>query len=73
MRLVDDAHRAWKWFSVQAMAWAIALQGAWTALPEEMRAGIPPQLVHWITMALLVLGIVGRLVRQDPKDRGQQP
>ena len=67
MRLVDDIKSAWRWFSVQAMAWAIALQGAWEFIPDDMKAGIPPKLVTWITVGLLVLGIAGRLVKQEKK------
>jgi hypothetical protein len=67
MKLVDDARRAWRWFSVQAMALAVALQGAWEFVPDDLRAGIPPRLVTGITVCLLVLGIAGRLVRQGDK------
>lgn len=68
MKLVDDVRGAWRWISVQAMAAAVALQGAWQAAPEDMRASIPHEWVSWATMALLTLGIVGRLVKQAPKD-----
>lgn len=64
MKLVDDAKKAWSWFSVQAMAWAIAIQGAWEFVPDDLKAGIPPKLVTFVTMTLLVLGIAGRLVKQ---------
>jgi hypothetical protein len=67
MKLVDDARRAWRWISVHCMAWAIAVQGAWEVVPPEMRSGIPPRAVTAITVALLVLGIVGRLVKQGDK------
>ena len=67
MKLVDDAKQAWKWFSMQAMVWALAVQGAWEVLPPEMKAGVPPQAVTWITFALLGMGIVGRLVKQGDK------
>lgn len=67
MRLVDDARSAWRWFSVQAMAWALAIQGAWQAVPDDMKASIPAGVVHWLTMGLLVLGIAGRLVKQGEK------
>ena len=62
--MVDDARNAWKWFSVHAMAWAIAIQGAWELCPPDLRAGVPPKLVTVITLVLLVLGLVGRLVKQ---------
>jgi hypothetical protein len=65
MRLVDDARRAWRWLSVQCMALALALQGAWEILPEELKSGVPPRAVTFITLSLLVLGILGRLVKQE--------
>jgi hypothetical protein len=67
MRLVDDARRAYRWFSVQAMVWAIAIQGAWEFVPDDMKAGLSPKLVSGLTVGLLVLGLVGRLVKQEPK------
>lgn len=65
MTLVDNAKQAWKWFSVQAMALALAIQGAWEVLPDDMKASIPHNLVTYTTLALLALGIGGRLVKQD--------
>ena len=64
MRLVDNAKNAWKFFSVQAMAVAGALQGAWLAMPPDLQARVPGEWVDALTMAILALGIVGRLVDQ---------
>lgn len=64
MTFVENARNAWRWFSVQAMALAVALQVTWANLPPEMKASIPPQWVTYGTVALMVLGIVGRLVAQ---------
>lgn len=64
MRLVDDARRAWRWFSVQAMALAVAGQVAWANMPGDLKASVPPNLVTYGTIGLLVLGILGRLVKQ---------
>lgn len=69
MKLVENAKQAWRWFSVQAMALAAALQGAWILVPDEMRASLPHGVVQWITIALLVLGVAGRLVVQAPKEK----
>jgi hypothetical protein len=69
VKLVDDAKRAWRWFSVQAMAWAVAIQGAWEFAPDDLKAGMPPKLVTVVTVTLLVLGIAGRLVKQEEKSR----
>jgi hypothetical protein len=64
MKLIDNACDAWKWFSVQAMGWAIAIQGAWLAMPPELKTRVPADWVDALTVAILVLGIVGRLVDQ---------
>ena len=64
MTLVENAKNAWRWFSVQAMAVAAVVQGAWIALPEDMKTSVPDNYVRAITLALLVLGIAGRLVKQ---------
>lgn len=65
MKLVEDARRAWRWFSVQAMAFSILLQGAWESMSEDLRAEFP--LVPKLAMAVLILGVIGRVVKQEPK------
>lgn len=67
MKLVDDARKAWGWLSMQCMGLALALQGAWEIVPDDLKAGIPPKAVTGITVGLLVLGMVGRLVKQSEK------
>lgn len=69
MKLIDDAKHAWRWFSVQAMVIAGALQGAWLFIPPEMQASIPRNIVQGVTLALLVFGVAGRLVQQKPKKK----
>ena len=65
MKLVDNAGKAWRWFSVQAMALSGALQGAWLAMPPDLQSRVPSEWVDALTMAILALGIAGRLVKQD--------
>ena len=67
LELVDDAKQAWRWLSMQAMTAALAVQSAWLFIPEDMKSSIPPNIVQAVTLALLGLGIVGRLVKQEPK------
>ena len=62
--LVENASSAWKWLSVQAMALTGVVQATWLAMPEDMKASIPANWVQYLTLALLVLGIVGRMVKQ---------
>jgi hypothetical protein len=64
MKLIKDARRAWRFFSVQAMALAGALQGAWLAMPPDLQSRVPGDIVDGLTVAILALGIVGRLVDQ---------
>lgn len=64
MKFVDDARKAWRWISVQAMVLAAAIQGAWVFIPDDMKTSIPSKYVGAVTMALMVLGVAGRLVKQ---------
>lgn len=68
MKLVKNAGQSFRWFSVQAMAVAGALQGAWLALPAELKLRVPAEWVDAITIAILVLGVIGRLVDQGSGD-----
>jgi hypothetical protein len=65
MRLVDDARHFWKWFSVQAMALAAAVQGAWAAFSDDLKQNVPHWLVTALTLGLLFAGIAGRMVQQN--------
>tara|TARA_R110000822_G_scaffold64325_5_gene157964 strand:+ start:8188 stop:8415 length:228 start_codon:yes stop_codon:yes gene_type:complete len=67
LELVDDAKQAWKWISMQAMVLAAAIQGAWLYIPEDLKLSIPPNVVQGVTLVLLVAGVAGRLVKQEPK------
>lgn len=70
MKLVKNAGQAWRWFSVQADAVAIAGAGAWLAIPDDMRAAVPADWLAVGAIVLAVLGIVGRLVKQGGDDAG---
>lgn len=65
MKLIDNVNKAWRMVSVQAMVAAGAVQLAWESLPPSLLASVPPDVVKYVTLGLLVLGIVGRLVKQD--------
>ena len=64
MKLVDNARHAWQWFSVQAFVLAGALQAVWMQLPPDMKTKIPDNLVSVATIAICVLGVIGRLTSQ---------
>lgn len=65
MKLIGNWRRAHRMLSVQAMSLAAAIQGAWVFVPEDLKTGIPPGVLQWVSMGLLGIGIVGRLVKQE--------
>ena len=65
MKFVDNVKESWKWFSMQSMTLAMAVQGTWMTIPEELKNEVPKNLVHWITLILVVAGIFGRLIKQS--------
>ncbi len=68
MKLVPDWRRAWRWFSVQALALQGIAGAAWLAVPDDMRAAVPPDWLAVAAVALTVLGILGRIVDQGGDD-----
>lgn len=64
MKLIPEAKNWWRMFSVQAMLAAGTIQGVWLALPDDLRASVPDSWLRVATIALLIAGVVGRLVSQ---------
>lgn len=64
MKLVANWKSAWKWFSVQFVAAAGAVQLSVLAFPEIVRAWLPDWLTHLLAMVLLLAAVLGRLVDQ---------
>jgi hypothetical protein len=64
MKLVDNWKQMWKWISVNCMAGAIAIQTTWAAIPDDLRASIPHGVVTVVTIAMLIAGIGGRIIKQ---------
>lgn len=67
-KLVDDWRQAYRWLSVNCMALATAIQGTWMTLGDDMRSELPKYAIHIATIAILVAGITGRLVKQSPSE-----
>ncbi|AKJ28852.1 hypothetical protein [Caldimonas brevitalea] len=64
MKMIPNWRQAWRMFSVNAMVVALALQGTWAAMPDDLKGNLPAWLLQGLTVSLLVLGIAGRLVQQ---------
>lgn len=64
MKLVKDARKAWRWFSVQALAVMALLPIVWVQLPPDVQAMMPEAWRPWVMVALAIGGIAGRLIKQ---------
>ena len=68
MKLVKDARKAWRWWSVRAMGVQAAVAGSWLAVPDDMRAAVPAEWLAATAVLLMLLGIAGRLIDQGGGD-----
>lgn len=64
IRLVPNWKSCWRWISINCMVIATAIQGTWIYIPDDMRAQVPHNIVHLLTILMLVLGLAGRLIQQ---------
>lgn len=62
--LVEDWKQAAKWASVRCMALSVAISTTWVSIPDDMRAQLPATVVSYITMALGLFGILGRITKK---------
>jgi len=70
-KLHNDWKKCYKWFSMQAMGIAVALQFVWTQLPDDLKNSVNPKFVSYITMAILGFGVFGRIVKQGEKENAK--
>lgn len=64
MKLIPNWRQSWRWFSMQSMVIAGAMQTSWLALPPDLKEVIPVTAVLGVAAAVLVLGVIGRLIDQ---------
>ena len=62
MKLVDNWKKGLRMFSIQAQLIAGAVLASWGALPMSWTEHIP---VNYVAIPVLVLGTIGRLIKQD--------
>lgn len=65
-RLVPEWKKSLRWYSQQVNMALISVGPVWLALPDDMRAAIPPMWLAWVAAGLGVLGFIGRIVSQEP-------
>lgn len=64
MKLIAEWRQAWRWFSMQAMLLSAVVQGAWEALPADLKQYLPAWFGLTLSLSFLLMGIGGRLIRQ---------
>lgn len=64
MKLVEDWKEAHKWLSVQVLTILAATPFVWIALPEDIKAMLPPEWRPWVLSILAIGGLIGRLKDQ---------
>ena len=67
MKFVDNVRASWHHYSTIALTAAGGVQGAWVSIPEAIKANLPAtvgQAVSWISLAIVVLGLFGKFVKQ---------
>ncbi|ENV33937.1 hypothetical protein [Acinetobacter gerneri] len=62
---VGNKGTSWKWFSNIAFALIVAVQAFYDALPPELITSLPDGTQSKITVALAILGFVGRYINQS--------
>jgi hypothetical protein len=65
MKLVDNAKSWYKMLSLQANALNVSFLATWALLPPKFQEVLPVEVVIGIAVSLLVLGTIGRLIKQD--------
>ena len=73
MKLVDNAKSWYKMFSMQANALNVSFLATWGLLPPRFQEVLPVGAVIAIAVGLLVLGVIGRLVKQDSVENSNSP
>ena len=64
MKLVPNASKSWRWFSMQLLTVTAALQVAWETLPPDALAVIPEDWRGYVTLGLVLAAMVGRIIDQ---------
>lgn len=65
MKLVSNWRSFWRWHSVWIAGLIAALPVAWASMPDDLRASIPDEWLPYISGAMFIAFLIGRLRDQD--------
>lgn len=68
MALIPEWRSALKLFSVQANVIGAALATTYASMYDKLKADLPPKYMIAVTAGVFVVGIVCRVISQQPKD-----
>lgn len=68
MKLIDEWRTAWKFLSVQANVLGGAMASAYATFYPQLKETISPATMGYITGAVFALGVIGRVISQQPKE-----
>lgn len=69
MKIVRNARRSWRWYSIHALSLQTSALASYAMLPDDMRQAIPTWAVAIGAIAIFLLGWAGRLIDQTPPER----
>ena len=67
MKLIDNWRASLRHYSTIALTAASGVQGAWISIPNEIKENLPEIIAHavsWISLAIVVMGLFGKFVKQ---------
>ena len=80
LKLIEQWRLFWRMWSIRFTALGTILLGwitaspdiilnAWLSLPDEIKSYLPQEYLMYITIALFILGMVSRIIKQDKLDK----
>ncbi len=64
IKLVSDARNVWRWYSTWAVGFSSGLMGAWSFLPDDLKAALPWWVVTIFAVFNFVFFVGARVVQQ---------
>lgn len=68
MKIIQDWRKALRSYSAMALAFAVAAPMVWAEIPPEVVEMIPQEWQTWIYRGVLILGLIGRFIKQGKED-----
>lgn len=68
MKLVENWRNIPRYASARLTAAVVAIQGAWPLVPDDMKTTLPPHVVQYVSIVLLVAAVVAKYIKQELPD-----